>query len=110
MAACVKTYDIGDLVILRNGTFKDGSDTAVDPPVITVKVQNPLRESISYTYGVDANVEKLAVGVYRCTIKPLLSGIWFYRWQAQDPAASITVALEGAEEHSFHIRSSAFTY
>ena len=110
MAACVNTYDIGDLVILRNGTFKDGTDTAVDPPLINVKVHNPNYVDVTYTYGVDANVEKLAVGVYRCTIKPTIPGMWYYRWEAVDPSASIVTAKEGAEEHRFSVRPSAFIY
>ena len=105
---CINTYDIGDLVILKNGTFKNGADVAVDPPVVTVKVQDPNYEDVIYTYGVDPNIEKLAVGVYRCTIKPTITGIWYYRWEAADPAAPITSALEGAEEKRFHIRISAF--
>jgi len=110
MAAAVNTYDIGDLVILKNGTFKDASEVAVDPPMINVKVQNPNHEDATYTYGVDAAVEKLATGVYRCTIKPTIPGMWYYRWEAVDASASIVVAQEGAEEHRFSVRPSAFIY
>jgi hypothetical protein len=110
VAASVNTYDIGDLVILKNGTFLDGAETAVDPPLINVKVHNPNYLDVTYTYGVDANVEKLATGVYRCTIKPTIPGMWYYRWEAVDPAASIVVAKEGAEEHRFSVRPSAFIY
>jgi hypothetical protein len=109
MNACANTYDLGDLVILKNGTFLNSESVAVDPPMVKVKVQDPARVSTTYTYGVDANVEKLAVGIYRCTIKPMISGIWYYRWEAVDPAAFITSALEGAEEHMFSIRPSVFT-
>jgi hypothetical protein len=108
MSACVNTYDVGDLVILKNGTFLNAESVAVDPPLINVKVQNPNHTDVTYTYGIDANVEKLAVGVYRCTIKPAISGFWVYRWQAIDPAAAIVAALEGAEESRFNIRASAF--
>ena len=110
MAASVNTYDIGDLVILKNGTFKDGLDVAVDPVVINVKVQSPNYEDVTYTYGVDAAVEKLGVGIYRCTVKPTIPGMWYYRWEAVDPSASIVVAMEGAEEHRFSVRPSAFVY
>ena len=110
MAASVSIYDIGDLVILKNGTFTNGAGDAVDPPVINVKVQNPNYEDTTYTYGADARVERLSTGVYRCTIKPLIPGMWYYRWQAADPSASITTAQEGAEEHRFSVRPSAFIY
>ena len=110
MAASVNTYDIGDLVILKNGTFVDSESVAVDPPLINVKVQNPNYVDVTYTYGVDPQVEKLAIGVYRCTIKPTLPGMWYYRWEAVDPSASIVVAMEGAEEHRFSVRPSAFVY
>ena len=110
MSACVNTYDLGDLVILKNGTFLDAEGVAVDPPVINVKVQSPDAADVTYTYGVNPNVEKLAIGVYRCTVKPLVAGIWFYRWEAVDPSASIVLALEGAEEHKFAVRASMFAY
>ena len=109
-SSSVHVYDIGDLVILKNGTFKDGSDTAVDPPIINVKVVSPNLSYVTYTFGMDAEVEKLDTGVYRCSIKPMIPGMWHYRWEAQDPSASIVVALEGAEEHRFSVRPSAFVY
>jgi len=110
MARTVRIYDIGDLVILKNGTFIDGAQIPVDPPLINVKVQNPNHEDVTYTYGTDAAVEKLATGVYRCTIKPTIPGMWYYRWEAVDPSALITTAMEGAEEHRFSVRPSAFIY
>jgi hypothetical protein len=110
MSACVNTYDVGDLVILKNGTFLDAEGVAVDPSLINVKVQSPDFVDVTYTYGVDTNVEKMAVGVYRCTIKPTIPGMWYYRWEAVDPSASIVVAMEGAEEHRFSVRPSAFVY
>jgi len=110
MNACVNTYDIGDLVILKNGTFLNSEGVAVDPPIVNVKVQNPEQLDVTYTYGGDVNLEKLAVGVYRCTIKPLIAGTWHYRWEAVDSSAAIIVALEGAEEHKFSVRASVFTY
>jgi hypothetical protein len=97
-------------VILKNGTFLNAESVAVDPTVINVKVQDPHNADVTYTYGVDANVEKLAVGVYRCTIKPLVAGVWFYRWEAVDPSAPVVVALEGAEEYKFAVRASMFVY
>ena len=109
-ATCVNTYDIGDLVILKNGTFLNSEGVAVDPSLINVKVQSPDHVDTTYTYGVDGNVEKLGTGVYRCTIKPLIAGIWFYRFEAVDPSASIVAALEGAEEHKFSVRASMFAY
>ena len=109
-ATCVNTYDIGDLVILKNGTFLNAEGVAVDPSLINVKVQSPDHVDATYTYGVDANVEKLGVGVYRCTIKPLIPGMWYYRWEAVDPSTFITAAMEGAEEHRFSVRPSAFVY
>lgn len=110
MARSVNTYDIGDLVVLKNGTFTNAGGIAVDPATVNVKVQNPNYDDVTYTYGMDAQVEKIGTGMYRCTIKPLIAGIWYYRWEAVDPAASITAALEGAEEHKFSIRPSMFQY
>jgi hypothetical protein len=101
---------VGDLVILKNGTFLNAEGVAVDPPVVNVKVQDPAALDVTYTYGVNPNVEKLATGVYRCTIKPVIAGIWFYRWEAVDPSSSVVVALEGAEEHKFAVRASMFAY
>jgi len=110
MAANPNTYDIGDLVILKNGTFLNGNNEPVDPAVINVKVQAPDRTDTTYTFGTDLNVEKLATGQYRCTIKPLTPGAWVYRWEAVDPSAVIVTALEGAEEWRFQVRPSAFVY
>ena len=110
MAASVHTYDIGDLVILRNGTFLNSESVATDPPLVNVKVQDPNFVDVTYTFGMDAQVEKLDTGVYRCTIKPLIPGMWHYRWEAVDPSASITTAMEGAEEHRFSVRPSFFVY
>lgn len=109
MAATVNTYDIGDLVILKNGTFTSDAGDAVDPPVINVKVQDPRYDDTTYTYGTDANVEKLATGIYRCTIKPMIPGMWYYRWETRDTALIVN-AMEGAEEHRFSVRPSAFIY
>ena len=104
----VNGYDIGDLVVLKNGTFLNSASVAVDPPTVLCKVENPYGVETIYTYGIDTPIEKLAVGVYRCTIKPTIPGIWKYRWQAVDASASITVALEGAEEASFFVRATVF--
>ena len=101
-------YDLGDLVILRNGTFLAADNSAVDPPTVICRVKNPLGVAVVYTFGVDAQLEKLAVGRYRCTIKPLISGYWSYKWEAIDAAAAIVVALEGAEEKKFYVRQSVF--
>src|SRR5678816_2272657 len=101
-------YDIGDLVILKNGTFLDGSSTAVDPPIVKCEVINANGVQTTYEFGVDAELEQLSTGIYRLTISPDVPGKWRYKWIADDTTNPITAALKGAEESAFQVKWSPF--
>src|SRR5678815_1619261 len=105
MANC---YDIGDVVILKNGTFLNGAGVAVDPPIIKVEVRDATGAQTTYEYGVDTELERLATGAYRLTIAPDIPGKWRYKWIAEDTTNPVTAALKGAEESAFQVKWSPF--
>ena len=104
----VNDYDIGDLVILKNGTFRDSAGNATDPPIVYCKVANPYGLLATYQFGIDSELEMISTGAYRLTIKPDKPGYWEYRWQAVDDVNPITAALEGAEQRKFYVKSTVF--
>jgi hypothetical protein len=72
-------YDIGN-VLKFTADFYVGT-TLTDPTTIVFKVLLPDRTTIvTYTYGTDGNVTKLATGKYQCLYTPSVPGN--YTWNA----------------------------
>lgn len=94
-------YDVGDLVRLT-GTFTDADGVATDPTAITIRIKTPARVETTYTYGVDAGVERDSTGVYHIDVDITQVGTWFYRWAG-------TGAVKAAQENVLTVRESAFT-
>lgn len=97
----INTYDQGDTVPCI-GTFTlEGSP--VDPDDVTFHLRGP-NLSLSYEYGVDAELVKVSAGVYRVDFPIPTSGItvagrWSYRFEG-------TGANGGAVEARFRVRNS----
>ena len=94
-------YDIGDAVRSR-ATFKNLSQVLTDPTTVVVTVRDASGNGATYTYGVDAAVEKEGTGVYHIDVEPDEKGIWRCRWSGMG-------AIKTAEEHSFVVRTRRVT-
>jgi hypothetical protein len=70
----------------------DENDVLTDPTVITFEFKTPSGTSTTYTYGVDAQLVKIAVGKYQVILTASASGIWSWRFAA---TGTIVAALEG---------------
>lgn len=96
----VNAYDVGDLVRVQ-GSFTNAAGAAVDPSVVTTKVKTPAGVVTTYTYGVDAQLVKLATGIYYVDVSATTSGDWHYRF-------SSTGDGQAAGENKFYVKESAF--
>lgn len=98
MATTYGEYDIGDLVSVTV-EFRNTSAVLIDPTGVTFAVRSPAGVVTNYTYGVDAQLVKDAVGKYRVDVNATLVGTWRYRWAS-------TGTGQGAEEGQFVVRPS----
>jgi len=74
---------------------------ATDPTAVLFKTQDPSGNETTYTFGVDANVVKSAVGNYYADWTLDEEGRWFYRWEG-------TGVVVAAAEHALEVRDSEF--
>jgi hypothetical protein len=96
------TYDVGDLVRVT-GTWEDADGTDTDPAgTITFKFTDPSANTVTYTYGVDAELIKSATGIYYVDVSIDEHGTWWYRF------ASGAGSGQAAAEAFFLIRDSRF--
>lgn len=58
--------------------FTVGSDMPADPTTVTFNVRQPDGSLLTYLYGDADNVIRTAVGVYKCTLTPAMSGQFRY--------------------------------
>jgi hypothetical protein len=96
-------FDIGDVVRVRT-TFTDPVTTnPVDPGAVIMKYQKPDDTETSFTFGVDSELIKEAVGIYYVDLVPAVgeAGTWFYRFDG-------TGAAQSSEESSFDVERSEF--
>jgi hypothetical protein len=94
--AATNSYDMGDSVRLKSA-FTDINDDPVDPlGGISIIVKKPDGSAVEYVYGVDADVIRDSVGVYRYTVAIDMVGTWFYRWVGKNAAE---------EEKSFYVKT-----
>ena len=74
------THDLGDLVRV-SAEFSDvATETALDPDVVKLSVRAPGIATVTYTYGVDAEVVKDSTGNYHADLNASVAGTWYYRW------------------------------
>jgi hypothetical protein len=60
-------------------TCKDRSLALINATTLNARVEKPDGTFTTYTYGVDANLVLISVGVYRLTITPDMAGDWVFR-------------------------------
>lgn len=71
-------YQQGNAVTLGPATFYQGS-TPTDPTTVTFRLRQPDDTLLQYVYLVDANVTRLAQGVYQCDLGiPPMPGEYHY--------------------------------
>lgn len=89
--------DIGDLVFI-DGEFFDENDDPFDPPTVILKVKPPDDDAVTYTFGVDGEIVKDDIGVYRGEIPAESAGAYGYRWMVPPGSG------QGAEPGQFFVR------
>lgn len=73
------TYEIGDRVRIRTTTpFQSAAGVAFDPDVVEFEVKEPGEATVTYVYGTDANVTRLATGDFACDVDVDTAGTWYY--------------------------------
>lgn len=97
----IDALDIGDVPEL-DMPFVDSAGTPADPASVTVRLQPPSGDPATFTYPADVEIERLALGSFKCTLPvTTVSGRHYVRvvWSG---------GITGAEEDSFFVRPSAF--
>lgn len=79
--------------------FKNGA-SFIDPATVRLKLFKPDGSSLTYVYGLAAEVLRDDVGRYRFKFVPDQEDRWFYRWEAENP--------ESADEKEFKVLDSVF--
>jgi hypothetical protein len=92
-------YDIGDCVKF-SVSFTNDAGVATDPTAVTLDVQDPSGNEITYTYAA-GTVTKSATGAYYKTVVIDEAGEWYYRWAG-------TGAVVAAAEAMIWVRESEF--
>lgn len=92
-------YDIGDVVRLA-GSFQ-GSAGPLDPGSVTGRFRIASAQPTSYTYGVDPQLVRDAVGQYHFDVEATESGTWYYRFESSGIG-------QAAAEGTFRVRRSRF--
>jgi len=96
------TYPLGNTVVCEFD-FRDpaNSNALVDPTTVRAAVKNPNGTITIYTYGVDVQVVKTAVGEYYVEVDANQSGTWHVRGYS-------TGTYKGSQEESFEVEASEF--
>lgn len=82
----VRELDVGE-ELKSTITFKVKNDTTglwveTDPTTVVFKSKSPSDVVTTKTYGIAAEITKVATGVYRCSFVLTAVGDWWYRWTA----------------------------
>jgi hypothetical protein len=93
------SYNVGDIIqTTAIFTVKDAvtnEDVLTDPDTVIVRVRPRSATTYTvYTYGTDAEVVKVGVGVYRADILATSADVWLIRIEG-------TNAAQGAETSSY---------
>lgn len=98
------TFDVSDVARLRVKFFRkldSGAELLTDPSAITCRVKDPLNVIVLYTFGVDPELERITVGVFKLEIPVPIVGVWEFRWKG-------TGAVAVADEQKFTVEASTF--
>ena len=90
-------YEKGDLVRC-SAAFTNIAGAYVDPAAVLFRFKNPGGTTTTYTYGVDAELVKDAVGQYHVDVDANAEGVWFYRFES-------TGTGQAAGEEAFSVSS-----
>jgi hypothetical protein len=95
------TYGIGNGVRVSVKFRAVQTGAYVDPTTVTVLVKDPSLNVVPWVYGVDAEVQKTATGLYFFVVDADEAGVWEYRWEG-------TGVNQAASEGSFTVTPSVF--
>lgn len=119
----ISTYSVGDTATVTFSVMLPGTPpltyppaavppTYVDPGAITVAVALlpaggalPVVTLYTLTYGTDAALARLGVGLYQVTIPVTAAGTWCVRWRS---TANVQQQGQGVVEWRFEAQASAF--
>lgn len=73
------TYDLGN-VVRSIATFGDAAGGALDPTTVTFRMRSPTGTLTTYVYGINAELVRMATGLYRVDLSLSEPGRWSYRW------------------------------
>lgn len=71
-------------------TITDINDAPADPGGLVLKIRKPDKVLITLTYGIDAEIVKVATGAYYTDVLLDQSGRWQWRWEASEPDTGVT--------------------
>lgn len=99
------SYDWGERVTATvTWTDPEDNDNPFDPDVVRVMFYRQYGDSVSYTFGVDAELTNPSTGVYECEYTPTQWGHWHGRWEAETAGG----IMQDAKEWPFYVRRSWF--
>jgi len=74
-------YETGDLVRC-SAAFIDSDGNYLDPTAVLFRFKDPAGTTTTYTYGVDVELVKDAVGQYHVDVDADAEGVWLYRFES----------------------------
>ncbi len=82
------------------GSFTDQDGEPLDPETVAFLTRSPCGTETTYTYGVDAAIERASEGEYIATFVVGEAGTWEARWQTATPTLHL--------RERFNVRNSWF--
>lgn len=73
-------FDYGEVVRARNTYTDPDTGDLTDPATVTVVVRKPDSTTTTFTFGVDAALTKVSVGVYQILIPLDQTGTFKWKW------------------------------
>ena len=80
---------------------RDATGTLVDPTTLVVTVARPGAAAVTYTYGVDANVTRSAVGTFALVFDPALGVAAMYSITVTTTLTGGALTLTGVDRVQF---------
>ena len=78
---------------IRITTEARNDNGLIDAATVTIKVEDPSGDKVTYTYGSSAELTRVSLGTYRLRIAVSEAGVWKYRWT--------TTGAAGVDEGKF---------
>lgn len=95
------SYDQGDLT-RQSVIFTNDADVATDPTVVTFTFKKPSGDETTYTYGIDAVLERDSAGNFHADVVADEHGLWVWSWSG-------TGAVTQTDEGQFFVQPSDIT-